>query len=336
MKVCLLTRFFNYKGTGVTRIATEVLKELENQGHEVVKISTNGKSLYSYFFYTAVEIPLRYPKTGVDVYHALATMEAMWLPRNKSIATILDLFTTTNPDRAGAGMGYEKWKLLIGRKYFEFGSHVASKCRFIVCISDKTKQDVIQCLNIKEDKIKVIKLGIQDDLEPLNIKHKRLTIGTLGQLDKRKRIDLLIRQFKASNIDADLLIAGQGMDRPMLEALADGDKRIKFLGLVPNDKLNEFYNSLDVFAFPSFIEGYGLPPVEVMACKKPVVLMSDVIMPDEIKNRCILTESLRHTFDHIYDLPKVNQDDNYTFAKSHNWKKCVNEYVELYKEIMSG
>jgi glycosyltransferase involved in cell wall biosynthesis len=335
MRVCLLTRFFNYKGTGVTRVATEVLKELEAKGHDVVKISTNGSSLYSYFFYTAVEVPLRYPKLNIDVYHALATLEAMWLPPSKSIATILDLFTTTNPDRAGAGMGYEKWKLFIGRKYFEFGSAMATKCRYIVCISDKTKQDVMRYLKVKEDKIKVIKLGIQSDLEPLNLKHERFTIGTLGQLDKRKRIDLLVRQFKASKIDADLLIAGQGMDRPMLEALANGDKRIKFLGLVPNDKLNEFYNSLDLFVFPSWIEGYGLPPVEAFSCKKPVVLMSDIIMPDEIKRRCMLADNLTSLFDNNlqYDIARVDYGDNYKFAKKHSWSKCVDSYISLYKEI---
>jgi glycosyltransferase involved in cell wall biosynthesis len=340
MQVCLLTRYFDYKGTGVTRVATEVLKELESRGHTVHKISTKGTSLYSYFAYTALEIPLILPRRNIDVYHALATMESMWLPRSKSIATFLDLFTTTNPDRAGAGMGYEKWKLAIGRKYFEFGAEMATKCRFLVSISNKTKQDMIQYLGIKEDRIKVIRLGIQADLEPTYNKNKRLRIGTLGQFDKRKRIDLLIRQFKASKIDADLVIAGQGMDKPLLEKIANGDSRIRFLGLVPNDKLNEFYNSLDLFVFPSWIEGYGLPCVEAMACKKPVVVMQDTIMPDEIKKRCIHAENLTTMFDNYsqleYVIKGLDIEGNCQFAKEHSWKSCVDEYFKMYEEIANG
>jgi len=306
----------------------------------VHKINTNGTSLYSYFAYTALEIPIIMPRHNIDVYHALATMEAIWLPRNKSIATFLDLFTTTNPDRAGAGMGYEKWKLYIGRKYFDFGAKLASRCRYLVSISNKTKIDMIKYLGIKEDKIKVIKLGIPPDLEPLDCHNKRLRIGTLGQFDKRKRIDLLIKQFKASKLDAELVIAGQGMDKPLLESLADGDSRIKFIGLVPNESLNLFYNSLDLFVFPTWIEGYGLPICEAMACKKPVVVMADAILPDELKARCLQTENLTDLFNNYSQvetgIKALDINSNYRFAKTHDWSVCADSYIKLYEEIVSG
>ncbi len=338
MNICLLTRYFNFKGSGVTRIAMEVRQELENRGHSVYPISSKDGGLFTYFWYTAAQIPMKLPRKGVDVYHALATLEAMWLPRHKSIAMFLDLFTDSNPERVGAGMGYSKWKLLVGRKYFEFGSRLAAHCRFITCISDKTKQDMLECLRMPEDKIRVIRLGIPP-LEPAQKKDGRFRIGTLGQLDKRKRIDLLIRQFKASHIDAELVIAGQGMDKQILDALADGDSRIKFLGLVPNERLEEFYNSLDLFVFPTGVEGYGLPPVEAMSCRKPVVILSDAIIPDEVRTRCVAVPDLTALFDSPSDLDSViktvDYDSNYAFAKTHNWKKCVDEYVKLYEEVAS-
>jgi glycosyltransferase involved in cell wall biosynthesis len=316
----------------------EVRQELENRGHSVYPISSKDGGLFTYFWYTAAQIPMKLPRKGVDVYHALATLEAMWLPRHKSIAMFLDLFTDTNPERVGAGMGYSKWKLLVGRKYFEFGSRLAAHCRFITCISDKTKQDMLECLRMPEDKIRVIRLGIPP-LEPVLKKDNRFRIGTLGQLDKRKRIDLLIRQFKASRIDAELVIAGQGMDRPILDSLADGDSRIKFLGLVPNEKLEDFYNSLDLFVFPSGVEGYGLPPVEAMSCRKPVVILSDAIMPEEVSSHCVAVPNLTVLLDSPLELDNVikavDYDSNYAFAKTHNWKKCVDEYVKLYEEVAS-
>ena len=209
-------------------------------------------------------IPIKLPRKGIDAYHALATLEGMWLPREKSITTYLDLFTTTNPERAGAGLGYEKWKLEIGRRYFDFGSRQAAKCKILTAISEKTKDDMAVELQVDERKIRVIRLGINDDLEPVPKPDEVYRLGTLSQLDRRKRIGLLIEAFRKSRMDAELVIGGRGMDEPILRKLAGDDPRIKFLGLVPDSELPTFYNSLDAFIFPSWIEGYGLPPVEAM------------------------------------------------------------------------
>ena len=266
--------------------ATEVTKELRSQGHEVVQVSTNATSLYAYAWKTAIGAPLSLPRKGIDVYHALATLEAIWLPKSRSIATFLDLFTTTNPARAGAGMGYSRWKLAAGRSYFKVGSLIAAKCRYLVCISEKTKQDVLEYVCQDESRISVIRLGIGDDLKPLDGKpNDRFRIGALGQLDKRKRIDLLIRQFRASKIDAELVIAGAGPDREMLERIAGGDERIRFLGLIPDGALTAFYNSLDLFVFPTFIEGYGLPclpPTESIITRSGLVDIGDIKVGDAV------------------------------------------------------
>ena len=341
MNICLLNRYFDFRGSGITRIATEVSRELEHQGHTVHKVATDGQTLYSYAWHTGIQVPFRLPRHNIDVYHALATLEAMWLPKDKSIATYLDLFTTTNPDRAGAGMGYSKWKLAVGRRYFEIGSQIAKRCRYLVCISEKTKQDVIEYVKPDESKLVVIRLGISDTLKPmLTPVRKRFTIGTLSQLDKRKRIDLLIRQFRESKVGAELVIAGQGPDREILRCLAGDDKRIRFVGLVPDDRLAEFYNSLDLFVFPTGIEGYGLPAVEAMACGKAVVVLSDAILPDEVRNRCAVVENLTSLFDSNKDtwsvISRTDFDSNMRFAWSHRWSRCVSEYVKLYRNIAEG
>jgi len=340
MKVCLVNRYFDFRGTGVTRIATEVARELERCGHDVVKVATNGESLYAYAWHTGVKIAFTLPRKGIDVYHALATLEAMWLPPEKSIATYLDLFTTTNPDRAGAGMGYSNWKLEIGRRYFAFGSKIASRCRFLVCISDKTKQDVLEYLGADERKVRIIRLGIASNLRHEPSVRNRFTIGTLSQLDKRKRIGLLVDAFHRSDLDADLLVAGQGPDRAMLEDMANGDERIRFLGLVPDAQLNAFYNGLDAFVFPTGIEGYGLPAVEAMACGKPVIVLDDAILPEDIRSRCVSVGSLDSLFSSQSDIESVIavaanlRTRNLKFAGEHRWDKCVAAYVTLYKEIM--
>jgi len=337
MRICLLSRGVEFKRGGIGRISQELSDRLEQRGHEVVKVMGGGSSLYSYFGHTLLKVPLKLSSIKADVYHAITPMEGIWILKEKSIATFLDMFMVTDKDRLGAGLD-KKWKSSIGSKYFEFASKVSSRCRFIACISEETKNDLLSIIDLPEERVQVIRLGIREDLEPLKKKDKTFRIGYLGQLDKRKRVDLLIHRFKESGIKGELVIAGDGLDKYNLWEQAKGDVRIKFLGSIPDTSLKDFYNSLDVFVFPTWVEGYGLPIVEAMACRKPVIVLDDAKIPWDVKSRCIITQSLRLVFgnsNYLNNLCKgVDYDGNYEFSKSHSWDKCVDSYIDLYQEII--
>ena len=98
------------------------------------------------------------------------------------------------------------------------------------------------------------------------------------------------------------------------------------------ERMADFYNSLDLFVFPTKIEGYGLPIVEAFACKKPVIVLGDAIMTDEIKSRCTQVDNLTD----FLKSPKSTQDieANYAFAKTHDWNICVEEYIKLYQRVL--
>jgi len=312
-------------------------------GHDVVTVSTNEDSLVSYFKYTALGIRSQIPK-DCDVYHAITPMEGLWIPREKSIVTYLDLIPITHPERAGAGIGYSKIKNQIGQWYFKWAAKRASNVVALAAISEKTKQDMVDRLGV--DDVYVISLGIRDDLDIVKphrydrTNEHRLRTGYLGQLDRRKRVNLLIDAFKESELDAELVIAGAGRDEMLLKSLAGYDQRIQFIGFVPDEDICGFYNSLDVFIFPTWIEGYGLPIVEAMACGKPVIVLADAEIPWEVKKRCIVAEDLAMVLaNHGYLnrlIQTIDVEDNYQFAKGHNWDKCVAQYVELYEGIIKG
>ncbi|WP_225370026.1 glycosyltransferase [Methanobrevibacter arboriphilus] len=58
-----------------------------------------------------------------------------------------------------------------------------------------------------------------------------------------------------------------------------------FLGFISDEDMVDFYNSLDVFVFPTIMEGYGMPIVEAMACGKPVITLEDAYIPHDIKKK---------------------------------------------------
>jgi glycosyltransferase involved in cell wall biosynthesis len=319
-------------------MATEIFKGLVKRGVSVNTISTKGSSLYSYFSYAFLEIPIKLPRRGVDIYHAVTSpMEGMWLPEDRSVVTYCDTIPILYPNRFGSGMGYSNLKNLIGRKVSKFGWRVASKAKIVACTSEETKEELIGLYNISREKIRILRMGIRNDLEPHSKKDNIFRIGTLGQLDKRKRIDLLIKAYVLSGLEGELVVAGTGMDEPLLRKL--DSKGVKFLGMVKDSELVYFYNSLDIFVFPTWVEGYGLPIIEAMACKKPVIVLADAIIPREIKRRCIIVEDLGAALSNIdYVVKKckeVDYEGNYRFAKSHSWDEYVDGLVEIYKEVLN-
>lgn len=338
MEVLLATRYMDFRNAGIGRVSSSILKGLSKRGFEPHWISTEGSSLYSYFYYTLVELPLHMASLGkFDIYHALTPMEGIWMPKKKTVVTFYDFIPITDLGKAGSGLNASNWVGKVGQEYFRFACRIVSKASGIACISQQTKDELVTLFKVKPERAKVIRLGISEDLIPKPKKDKTLRIGYLGQLDRRKRVDILVSAFHKSKLDAELTIGGIGPDRQALEFIADEDPRIKFLGLVPDLDLPDFYNSLDILAFPTGVEGYGLPIIEAMACGKPVVVLWDAKIPWEVKQGCFMTDNLGQFLikDLEWSIAHNKTEDNLEFARKHNWDSCVEEYIKLYKEVSS-
>lgn len=333
MKICLVSRFFDFRNAGIGRVGMEVRDGLRKRGYDVATVS-DGSSLYKYFFYTGVELRLKIPKA--DVYHAITPMEAMWLPKNKTVVTFHDIMPITDKERLGSGLGGGGWKNLVGRKYFTYAAKKAIECARIVAVSEQTRRELIHVLGADPRKVFVIRSGIRPDLDSRLPIGDTDTLGYLGQLDRRKRVDLLISTFMRCNAHSNLIIGGTGVESDSLHRLAEKDRRVFFKGRIDDSNLVEFYNTIDLFVFPTWVEGYGLPIVEAMACKRPVLVLADAKIPPEVKNRCIVVEDLNviGSRDVLHRLIKeVDIESNYKWAKSHNWSGAIDAYLELYQEI---
>ncbi len=343
MKVCLATRYFDTsrkEGVGIGRVSIGLRDGLKARGIEVVPIS-DGSGLYNYFAYASLFIKLKLPQ-NCDVYHALTPIESLWLPKDKSVVTFHDLFQLTNPDKIGGGLEKRSWEKFIGINYFKMACHIATRCKKIVCVSNKTKDAVVEYLGVPEEKIKVIYSGISANLEPKKKLGGKFTVGYLGMLDRRKRVDLLIKAFKQTKIDGYLYIGGRGLEEDYLDELAGGDMRIRFFGHIADEQLPEFLNSLDLFVFPTAQEGFGLPICEAFACNKPVVVFSDALIPHEIKSRCLKVQNIDELVGLIgqfcyagWVVSSVDLESNYKFAKGYDWENTVSEYIKVYEEVMN-
>jgi glycosyltransferase involved in cell wall biosynthesis len=327
MKVCLLTRYFSLRNGGIGRFSLEMRNGLEKRGYSISPLETRMRGMVGLFLYSAVEIPFKLPR-DCDIYHCLTPLEAFHTPKGRSIVTFHDLIPWLHLNKIETHYSRGRMDGFLSGRYFKSAAAAAARC---ACVSEQTRVEVIEHLGVEESRVSVIPLGIRSDLGPAVKNDATFRIGTLSYLDRRKRIDLLIKAFREANVDGELVIGGTGVDEQRLKALAGADKRIKFLGFVDDGNLVDFYNSLDYFVFPTKIEGYGLPMVEAFACKKPVVVLGDAMIPNEVKSRCIVVDSLTDFLRQARQ--SADLEGNYRFAKAHNWDACVEKYIDLYKRI---
>jgi len=111
----------------------------------------------------------------------------------------------------------------------------------------------------------------------LRDKKVMLTIGRIAAIDAYKGQDRVIRLLSRLNErcgDVHYLIAGDGDDRPRLEALVAElgvERHVTFAGFVPDEEIEDLYKLADVFVMPSTGEGFGIVYLEAMACGCPVI-----------------------------------------------------------------
>ncbi len=348
MRVCLLGRFFNLKNGGIGRYSMELSRGLEDRGLEIRRVSSEdsrwtrgGKilTLPPYMLYTGLVIRFLTPP-GMDVYHAMAVTEAIHLPYGKrpTVVTVHDLiplyyawkYTQTH-------YASNRVKAMISRMWFSWSVKRARKADRILAISRAVAADLVEKAGFPEEKIRVVPNGVMDSLAPVEKKDSTPRIGTLSYLDARKRIHILIDAYRASGHRGELLVAGDTLDPDFKAGLlrrAGGDPRIRFLGFIPDGELKDFFSSIDLFVFPSAVEGYGLPIVEALACGIPVVTMEDAVIPEEVKEHTLVVRE--------GDLPRVLENpprarrEDVEWALNHRWSHVVGEVISVYEELSAS
>jgi len=341
--VSLISRFFDGRNGGLGTYSEMVLKSLQNQENIKLQLISQEKSILyrknapigwakhlDYLFYSLIEKPFIVKES--DIYHALSPIESLWLDSKKSVVNIHDLLLTKMPEMIHSGVMAKPFGI-----YYDKTMNKAIKAKEIIAISDETVEELVEYYNLDDGNIHVVRPPIKDYLKPnphLN-NDNIFRVGTISHLNKRKRIGILIKSFLEADIaKSELLIGGTGNQRQYLEKIAKDDPRVKFLGFVPDDELSDFYNSLDVFVFPSVMEGYGLPIVEAMACGKPVITLKDGEIPKDITDETFISSKESLANDLKNKNFEIDSKTNLKFVEEHSTEKCGDKLIEIYNRAL--
>lgn len=177
----------------------------------------------------------------------------------------------------------------------------------ILVDSSNTKQDVVDLLRVSADKVSVIYAGVESrfrptrDLEEFARVRSRYRLPELfvlfvGTIEPRKNLSRLISAYsdfrRQTGLPHQLVISGSKgwlyneiFEQVTREGLSED---ILFPGFVDDKDLPVLYSLADLFVFPSLYEGFGLPPLEAMACGTPVIASDNSSLPEVLGQAALL------------------------------------------------
>ncbi|MDH7482320.1 MAG: glycosyltransferase family 1 protein [Armatimonadota bacterium] len=294
-------------------------------------------------------LPLLVRRLRLDILHAPAHVLPIACP-SKSVVTVLDLSFLRFPQYFPQ---FQRQYL----KWFTFWS--VQRANAVITISEHSKREIVELLHVPENKVFVTPLGVDRNFHPVAGEEiarvaSRYGIGEntilfIGTLEPRKNIHSLIAAFdvvrKKFNQRCTLVLAGgKGWFYHELfefvRQLHLGDS-IRFLGYVPAEDLPALYGAASVFVYPSVYEGFGLPPLEAMACGTPVITSSTTSLPEVVGDVGIMVEPhdvealadaiLRVLCD--FDLRQEMKAKGIERAKRFSWEETARQTLKVYNNI---
>lgn len=257
-------------------------------------------SSFNVFLWDQLLLPNRMKIRGIDLFYSpyYKVPLATEIP---AVNQILDLMW----------LGFEPYRKSLGIftkiYYLVFGKAYAKKSFSIITDSEHAKSDIIKYWKIRSDKIEVIPLGLsnryrqlQDDLIIEKVKKKYTLpdqyILYLGNFKPHKNVNSLVYAFKKIEQKYSkykLVLAGPldeyGWATQKLVSDLNLSQRVLFTNTVREEDYPEALLSMaEIFVFPTLYEGFGLPPLEAMACGTPVVASNLSSVPEVVGNAGLL------------------------------------------------
>lgn len=322
-----------------------------NKNFNVKNISENNKRN----FWDEVNIPNILQDCDIEIYHV--PQNGVGLPRDKRCPMVITLHDVI-PYRMPETVGPTYLKI-----FQEQMPDIVSKCDGIITVSEYSKEDIIRTFNFPREKIYVTYLAPEPIYKPIDRELSKSLIKNfysiegdfilyIGGFSPRKNILGLIEAFskllESYKKDIKLVIAGKkGISYALYKSRAEElhiDDNVLFPGFISLDHLPYLYSASSLFVYPSFYEGFGLPPVEAMACGVPVITSNTTSIPEIVGDSAILINP--KDTDELYNsMLMVLKDDELKDslilkglmkASELNWSQTGKQTLIAYNKIINN
>jgi glycosyltransferase involved in cell wall biosynthesis len=228
----------------------------------------------------------------------------------------------------------------------------------IIVISDFIRNEAIQRFGFSPEKLITIPLGVDReifrvydprDLVPTREKYRlpENFILFVGSLEPRKNLERLLLAYQnleeATRREVKLVLVGfKGWENERIVSLIRKMKsNVSYLGYTPEEDLGKIYNLARLFIYPSLYEGFGLPPLEAMACGCPVVVSNAASLPEVCGEGALYVNHYEVT-SIAQGIDRVLKDDalrsllaakGRARASQFSWERAAVEHLKVFEEL---
>ncbi len=291
--IALNARFYSHVPTGMQRYGIEMANRLD----DLLDVVRPGEALKGARGHLWEQIYLP----------AISRNRLLWSPNNtgplavaRQLCTMHDIIPVEHPEWFSPRFSaWYQWLL----------PKLAHRVQHMIAVSQFTKDRLVERFGVSPDKISVVWNGVDEQFRPRSfeeIAEVRAALGirspryvlSLGSLEPRKHIGRLLsawrRMLPELPDDVDLVVVGnKGAALVFREArLEKLPERVHFAGYAKQEHLPALYSGALAMVYPSLYEGFGLPPLEAMACGTPVVTSNTTSLPEVVGDSGLLVDPL--------------------------------------------
>jgi len=349
--ILLLEKYFNQNEY---YLVTPSIKKTDlfnyNKDFKVIIPSYLNRKFFKRFWRSYL-IVSELQKQNIEIYHGLSNELPVNINKSKakSIVTIHDLIFLRYPQL------YKSHDRYIYKNKFRYSCNVADR---IIAVSEQTKEDIIKYFNINKEKIDVVYQGCNslfynkiESQAKENIRNKyKLPLKYLlyvGTVEERKNLFLIIKALKEGKIDIPLVVAGKSTKYIDLIKKYISEHNLKdqvfFYHNVYFDDLPCFYQLAEMLIYPSIYEGFGIPILEALVSKTPVITSTGSCFKETGGNSTIYIDP--NSIDNLIEaINKILSDndlknkmivDGYEHAKKFSDDKIAENIMAVYKKVMN-
>jgi glycosyltransferase involved in cell wall biosynthesis len=298
----------------------------------------------------AVGLPLYVTKTRFDLFHGTNFEVPFW--NRRTLVTIHDLSALLHRDKHRDSLARRaRLRLPI----------VAKLARKIITPTESVKREVCEHLRVKANRVIAIPSAARPSFRPVPLEQtveirRRLAIEDdfllfVGTLEPRKNLLTLLKAFdqivRQTSLRPQLVIAGGHgwlMDETFsfIKHSAIGD-RLRLTGYLGDEELRALYSSCRIFVYPSLYEGFGLPPLEAMACGAPVIAGRVAALQEVLGSAARLVDPLdvEALAGSIVELIENDQErrrlasNGPKHAAKFSWAETARRTLKVYRDALS-
>jgi len=288
-------------------------------------------------------------KDKLDIFHGLSGELPLKISKSgiKSVVTVHDLIFLRFP---------ELYKPIDRKIYTAKFKSAIKNADVVVAISETTKQDIIHFFGTNENKIKVIYQGCHKAFKQNYSKEeKELLINkyhlpkkfilNVGTLEERKNAFTIIKALKNNDLHIVLVGRETNYTKQIHEfiKLYNMRNRVHFLQNLSLQELAILYQLSSVFVYPSIYEGFGIPIIEALYSKIPVITQQNGVFPEAGGTNSFYIQNPldeKELLDKILQVYQQNNEEiiekNWHFVQKFNDETIASQWQNLYKNLIDN